>query len=145
MRADLVARIRSAPDAQVQQRLLADAIVVTCPRTRLAAYIAAARPGDHHIDALRPEGTTPIDEMTTRAQGAEQAELVAYWPRRQPEALRIFRGRAGKPQGFGACLDLCAEDLGADPGADSMWQYAQQRGATRPGEHIRAWWFFPRP
>lgn len=131
VRADLVARIRSAPDAREQQRLLADAIVVTCPRTRLAAYV------DHHIDALRPEDTVPIVEMTSRAQVAEQAELVAYWMRRQPGAFQVFRGPAGEPRGFGACLDLCAEDLGVDPGVDSMWQYTQRHGAARPGEHVR--------
>ncbi|MGW3202351.1 hypothetical protein ACWDBD_49285 [Streptomyces sp. NPDC001118] len=142
VRADLLARIRSAPDAREQQRLLADAIVVTRPRTRLAAYVAAARPVDHHIDALRPEDTAPIVEMTTRAQGAEQAGLVAYWMRRQPGAFRVFRGRAGEPQGFGACLDLRAEGLGVDPGVDSMWQYTRRHGAARPGEHVRAWRFF---
>ncbi|MET7986770.1 ATP-binding protein [Streptomyces sp. NPDC005281] len=142
VRADLVARIRSAPDPREQQRLLADAIVVTCPRTRLAAYVAAARPVDHHIDALRPQDTAAIVEMTTRAQGAEQAELVACWIRRQPGAFRVFRGPAGEPRGFGACLDLRAEDLGVDPGVDSMWQYTQQHGAARPGEHVRAWRFF---
>jgi hypothetical protein len=142
VRADLVARIRAAPDAREQQRLLADAIVVTCPRTRLAAYVAAARPVDHHIDTLRPEDTVPIIEMTAQAQGPEQAELVAHWMRRQPGAFQVFRGPAGETQGFGACLDLCAEDLGVDPGVDSMWQHTQRRGAARPGEHVRAWRFF---
>lgn len=130
VRADLVARIRSAPDAREQQRLLADAIVVTCPRTRLAAYVAAARPVDHHIDTLRPEDTVPIIEMTAQAQGPEQAELVAHWMRRQPGAFQVFRGPAGETQGFGACLDLCAEDLGVDPGVDSMWQHTQRHGAA---------------
>ncbi len=142
VRADLVARIRSAPDAREQQRLLADAIVVTCPRTRLAAYVAAARPVGHHIDELRPQDTAPIAEMTTRAQGTQQAALVAYWMRRQPDAFRVFRGRDGQTQGYGACLDLCAEDLGVDPGVDSMWQYIRRHGAARPGEHVRAWRFF---
>ncbi|MGN5377014.1 hypothetical protein ACQ4WX_03265 [Streptomyces lasalocidi] len=67
---------------------------------------------------------------------------MAYWMRRQPGAFRVFRGRAGEPQGFGACLDPCAEDLGVDPGVDSMWQYTRRHGAARPGEHVRAWRFF---
>lgn len=142
VRADLVARIRSARDPREQQRLLADAIVVTCPRTRLAAYVVAARPVDHHIDVLRPDDAAPIVAMTTEAQGTEQARWVAYWMRRQPGAFRVFRGSAGEPRGFAACLDLRAEDLGADPGADRMWRYAQQHVAPRPGEHVRAWRFF---
>ncbi|MFG1608697.1 AAA family ATPase [Actinoplanes sp. NPDC049265] len=142
VRDNLLARIRSAPDERAQQRLLADMIVVTCPRNRLAAYVSPMQAADRHIDELRAGDRAAVAAMTVAAQGAEQARLVAYWMDRRPEAFRVFRDASGEPRGYGACLDLTEADLGVDPGADAMWFYAQRHGPPRPGEQTRAWRFF---
>ena len=80
--------------------------------------------------------------MTTAWQGKEQAELAAYWLERRPGAFRVFRTASGEPRGYVACLELSVTDLGADPGVDAMWRYAQEHGAPRAGERVRAWRFF---
>jgi hypothetical protein len=144
-RGHLLAQIRSAGDEREQQRQLADAIFVTCPRTKLAVYVATSRAVEEYIDELQDGDRAAVVEMTAASQGQEQAELVAYWMRRQPNAFRIFRGARGEPCGYGACLELhkaTEADLSTDPGARAMWRYAQRHGQPRSGEQVVAWRFY---
>ncbi|RSM44925.1 ATP-binding protein [Amycolatopsis balhimycina DSM 5908] len=145
VRAHVHTRIRSAGDEREKQRLMTDAIFLACPRIRLAVHVATARPVKEHIDQLRDGDRAAVIEMTAALQGREQAELVAYWMRRQPSAFRVFRGARGEPQGYGACLELhdaTEADLAEDPGAAAMWRYAQRHGPSRAGEQVLAWRFF---
>lgn len=145
VRAQLLARIRSAGDEREKQRLLADAIFLTCSRTTLGVYVATARTVEEHIDELRDGDRAAVVEMTAALQGREQAELVAYWMRRQPHAFRVFRGARGEPRGYGAYLELheaTDADLATDPGTRAMWRYAQRHGPPRTGERVMAWRFF---
>lgn len=145
VRAHLHARIRSARDEREKQRLMADLIFVACPRLRLAAYVTITRAVNEYIDELRDGDRAAVVEMTAALQGREQAELVAFWMRRQPFAFRVFRGARGEPLGYGACLELqdAAEaDLATDPGAASMWRYVQRHGPSRAGEQVLAWRFY---
>ncbi|MFI6173901.1 hypothetical protein ACIBCN_44530 [Nocardia sp. NPDC051052] len=54
----------------------------------------------------------------------------------------MFRALSGEPRGYAGCLELTEAEPGADPGAVAMWRYAQDNGAPRPGERVRAWRFF---
>ncbi|MCF3132729.1 hypothetical protein [Streptomyces olivochromogenes] len=145
VRAHLLARIRSGGDEREKQRLLADAIFVTCSRTSLAVEVATARMVEEFIDELRDGDRAAIVEMTRELQGQDQADLVTYWMQRQPHAFRVFRDARGEPRGYGAYLELheaTEADLATDPGAYAMWRYAQQHGRPRTGEQVMAWRFF---
>jgi hypothetical protein len=136
------ARILATADEREQIQLLAETIalagarskVVTCPNppATMQAYADTARSGDR----------APIIAMTSAWQGDEQADLAAYWLDRRPEAFRVFRTASGELRGYVACLELAETDLGADPGVDAMWRYAQENGPPRAGERVRAWRFF---
>ncbi|GLY42914.1 hypothetical protein Amsp01_089370 [Amycolatopsis sp. NBRC 101858] len=95
-----------------------------------------------YADGLHDGDRSSIVAMTAQWQGREQAELVAYWMERRPDAFRVFRTKTGEPHGYGARLDLTEADLGVDPGADAMWAYASKYGPPRAGEQVRAWRFF---
>lgn len=72
-------------------------------------------------------------------EGEASAAITARWWERQPEGFFVVRGRDGLVGGFVALLDLTrasAEDLAADPGARSAWDYAEQQGAPRPAETV---------
>jgi hypothetical protein len=145
VRAHVHARICSAGDEREKQRLMADAIFLACPRIKLAVYVATTRAVKEYIDELRDGDRAAVIEMTAALQGPEQAELVAYWMRRQPSAFRVFRGARGEPQGYGACLELhdaTEADLATDPGAGAMWRCAQRHGPSRAGEQVLAWRFY---
>jgi hypothetical protein len=144
VRTHLLAQIRSAGNEREKQRLLADTIFVA-RRTRLAGYVATARAVEEYIDELRDGDRAAVVEMTVAFQGLEQAALMAYWMRRQPNAFRVFRGARGEPRGYGACLELheaTEDDLATDPGARALWRYAQRHGPPRAGEQVLAWRFY---
>lgn len=145
VRAHLLAQIRSAGTEREKQRLLADAIFLACPRTRLAVYVATARAVEESSMSCETATGPQVVEMTVAFQGPEQAALVAYWMRRQPNAFRVFRGARGEPRGYGACLELheaTEVDLATDPGARALWRYVQRHGPPRAGEQVMAWRFY---
>ena len=138
----LRARILAAADEREQIQLLADTVVLAGARSRVATCSHASVTMQAYADTPRDGDRAPIIAMTTAWQGQEQAELAAYWLDRRPEAFRVFRTISGEPRGYVACLELTEADLGVDPGADAMWWYAQDHGAPRTGERVRAWRFF---
>jgi hypothetical protein len=140
--AALRARILTAPDEREQIQLLADVIAVDGSRSRAATCPNPPATMQAYADPLRDRDRPLIIAMTAAWQGKEQAGLAAYWLDRRPEAFRVFRTASGEPRGYVACLDLTETDLGADPGADAMWRYAQEHGPPRAGERVRAWRFF---
>ena len=140
LHAGLVTRIHAAPGEQERLRILAGSIVVAGPRLGLLTY--PAPPVDAVVDRLRDADRAAIVAITAAWQGEEQAALVAYWLDAQPAAFRIFRSASGDPDGYAACLDLSEPVTAADPEARAMLRYADQHGAPRPGERVRAWRFF---
>ena len=100
--------------------------------------------GEPPGECLNAEQVDLIIAMTRTAQGDQQAELVAHWLRRQPEAFRLFRDSEGNVAGYVARLALhlaTREDIEADPGTAVLWRYAQQHHPPRPGEQVVAWRF----
>ncbi len=138
----LRARILATPDEREQIQLLADVIAVAGSRSKVATCSNPPATMQAYADVLQDGDRAPILAMTTAWQGEEQAELAAYWLDRRPGAFRVFRTVSGEPRGYVACLELTETDLGADPGVDAMWRYAQDHGAPRTGERVRAWRFF---
>jgi len=93
---------------------------------------------------VQPEQFDLIIAMTRDTQGEQQAELAAHWLDRQPEAFRVFEGPDGEIGGYAARLALhlaSREDIDADPGAATLWRYAQLHHPPRPGELVLGWRF----
>lgn len=101
--------------------------------------------GDVYADRLRPGDLDAVLASTLRAEGEEQAALVAHWAHRQPEGFLVFRGADGRLVGFTASVALhlaSAEDIEADPGTRAMWAFAQRHAPPRTGEEVHASRFF---
>ncbi|MBE1495832.1 hypothetical protein H4696_002932 [Amycolatopsis lexingtonensis] len=135
-------QVRAMADDRERLDLMAMTVVLNGARSPLAALASLPPTMRAHADALHDNDRSAIVAMTAEWQGREQAGLVAHWMRRRPGAFRAFRTATGELQGYGACLDLTEDDLGADPGVDAIWGYAGKHGAPRAGERVRAWRFF---
>ncbi|GLZ02242.1 ATP-binding protein [Actinoplanes sp. NBRC 103695] len=135
-------QVLTVPDERERLHLLTRTVVVNGFRSRIEALSALAPPMRAYADGLTESDRAPIVAMTAAWQGAEQAELAAYWMRCRPEAFRVFRTAAGELCGYAACLDLTEADVGVDPAVDAMWRYASKLGPPRSGERVRAWRFF---
>ncbi|MGI5499213.1 ATP-binding protein [Lentzea sp. CA-135723] len=135
-------QVRATASERERLDLMVMTVVLNGARSRFAALASLPPTLRTHADVLRDGDRPEIVAMTARWQGPEQAELVAHWLKRRPEAFRIFRTETGEPRGYGACLDLAEADLGADPGADAMWRHAAKYGPPRARERVRAWRFF---
>lgn len=136
------AQVRATTSEREQLDLTVQTVVLNGTRSPHAALASLPPTMQVYADGLHDGDRSPIVAMTAEWQGREQAELVAYWLKRRPSAFRVFRTATGEPHGYGACLDLPEADLGVDPGADAMWEYASTYGPPRAGERVRAWRFF---
>ena len=122
-----------------EQQRIADLVFLHRANPFTAAYWDWASFGQAYADTLRPGDREALLAMARRHEGEESAALVAYWLERQPHAFVVFRGARERAIGFAALLALheaSADDLAADPGAASMWAYAQRTAPTRPGEAV---------
>ncbi|WP_285474943.1 ATP-binding protein [Actinoplanes sp. NBRC 101535] len=135
-------RILATADERERVQLVVLAVVLNGRRSPHDALRSLPPAMGAYPDGLRDGDQDPIVAMTRRWQGEQQAGLCAYWMRKCPTAFRVFRDRRGDVRGFAARLDLTERDLGADPGADTLWGYASQHSPARPGERVRAWRFF---
>jgi hypothetical protein len=130
--------VRAAPDVREQQRRITDVIFLIRHHPIAGAYWDWAALGRASIEELRPDDTDQVLSLTRDRQGAEQAELVAYWLDRQPGAFRAFRDRAGELIGYAAYLALheaSDADLAADPGRGRCG--TTRSGKARPGRTSR--------
>ena len=95
--------------------------------------------GQQEPEPARPADRESILDLVLTWEGEASAAITARWWERQPEGFFVVRGRDGLVGGFVALLDLTrasAEDLAADPGARSAWDYAEQQGSPRPAETV---------
>ncbi|MFJ5992832.1 ATP-binding protein [Lentzea sp. NPDC092896] len=135
-------QVRAMATERERLDLMVMTVVLNGARSRFAALSSLPPAMRAHAGGLHDGDQPEIVAMTARWQGREQAGSVAHWMKRRPEAFRVFRTETGEPQGYGACLDLTEADLGADPGADAMWEHAAEHGPPRAGDRVRAWRFF---
>ncbi|GAA0268435.1 ATP-binding protein [Cryptosporangium japonicum] len=135
-------QVRALPGERDRLQLLMRTVVLNGARSGLEALSALAPPMGTYADPLTEDDRAPVVTMTAAWQGAEQAELAAYWMDRRPEAFRAFRTATGELCGYTACLEVTEADLGVDPGVDALWRYASKLGGPRSGERVRVWRFF---
>ncbi|MFD9701708.1 ATP-binding protein [Lentzea sp. NPDC059081] len=135
-------QVRATPTERERLDLMVMTVVLNGARSRFTALASLPPPMRTHADGLRDTDRPAIIAMTARWRGSRQADLVAHWLERRPEAFRVFRTESGDPRGYGACLDLTEADLGADPGVDAMWDHTARHGPPRAGDRVRAWRFF---
>ena len=135
-------QVRATPSERERLDLMVLTTVLIGAQSQFAALASLPPAMRAHAYELRDDDQQPIVAITAAWQGPEQAELVARWMKRQPEAFRVFRTETGEPHGYGACLDLTVADVGVDPAADAMWEYTTKHGPPRAGERVRAWRFF---
>lgn len=135
-------QIRAIPGERERIQLLGNTLLLNGARSGVATLRVLPPTTQAYADRLRDGDRAPIMAMTTAWQGEREAELAAYWMRRQPGAFRVFRTVSGDLCGYTACLDLTDDDIGVDPTAEAMWNYAARHGPLRPGERIHAWRFF---
>lgn len=110
-----------------------------------AAFWDYSQLGAAYVDALRPGDRDDLLRMTRRHQGAEQADLVAHWLERQPEAFRVVRTRERRPAGFATVLRLDradAADTARDPAVRAVLDAIERKRPTRPGDHTTMMRFF---
>ena len=140
IRPRLVERIRSC-EGQERRRAIADLVYMHRSNPLTSSFFAWDSFGGAYGDVLRPDDADAILAMTRRYEGEESAALVAHWLQRQPHRFHVVRSAEGEPIGFVLLLALhetTPEDRELDPGARSMWEYAQRHGAPRPGDEVYA-------
>jgi GTPase SAR1 family protein len=88
-------------------------------------------------DTMRPEDQAPLAQMVAQQEGEVSAELAAYWFKRQPEGVLVFRNAQQEPAGFVFKMALhqtTAEDRETDPAAQAAWNYLQNHAPLRAEE-----------
>lgn len=91
-----------------------------------------------------PEQAIPADaetvlELVRAAEGDQSAAIAERWLDRQPDGFFMIRQHDGATRGFLALLDLTrasADDLAADPGARSAWEFVRRYAPPRTGETV---------
>jgi hypothetical protein len=126
------------------QHAAADLLFLVRGHPLLGSYWDWDALGEGLRRCVTPRQADLIIAMTRATQGDQQADLAAHWLRVQPEAFRLFRTPDGEICGYAARLALHLarpEDIEVDPGAATLWRYAQRHHLPRPGEQVFAWRF----
>ena len=124
---------------QEQQRAIADAKYLFRRLPGVPSPVDWAAWGHQYPEPARPADREPILDLVLAWEGEASSTITARWWERQPEGFFVVRGRDSGIAGFVVVLDLTrasAEDIAADPGARSAWDYAERHGAPRPTETI---------
>lgn len=138
VRPKLIERIRSSQGTE-RRRVIADLVYLHRSNALTSSFFAWESFGGAYGDVLRRGDGEAIIAMTRSHEGEQSAALVEHWLGRQPHAFHVVRGATGDPTGFVLLLALhetSGEDRAIDPGARSMWEYAQRHGAPRPGDEM---------
>jgi hypothetical protein len=80
-----------------------------------------------------------ILDLVAAWEGNESAAIAERWLDRQPEAFFVIRRHDGVLRGFVTLIDLTrtsTEDVAADPGAESAWDFAHRHSSPRPNETV---------
>jgi hypothetical protein len=97
------------------------------------------------VDHFRPSDLGAMLAAVERFENRASADLAAYWCKRQPKALHIFRDNSLQPVGFLMALALertDETDRAQDPALQKAWDYLQTHAPLRSGEgatHFRFW------
>lgn len=123
--------------AQEQQRILADYIFLHRNNPVVRPFFEWQASGGLQINAMRAQDQSRLLAMVTRHEGAESAQLAAYWFARQPPGVLVARNPDEQPAGLLVIVALhqaSAEDMRRDPATQGAWRYLQEHAPLRPGE-----------
>ncbi|MEJ3658034.1 AAA family ATPase [Actinomycetes bacterium KLBMP 9759] len=142
LRSHAVERLRAPSGERETRRRIADTIFLARCHPALAGRFAWPDVDATSIRPPDPADRSAVVATTALRHGDEEAELVGYWVKRQPEAFRVFRDGTGELVGFCCALDLqgigrC--DIDGDPGTRAMGKHVQEHGA--PEADVLAWRF----
>ena len=96
-------------------------------------------------ESMQPDDQNVILEMVAQHEGEESAQLAAYWLKRQPQGVTVWRAADGHLAGFLIAVALSQadeSDRATDPAVGAAWSYLEKRGLLRTGEsslHFRFW------
>jgi len=123
--------------SQAQQRHLVDLVYLHRDNPVVRPFFEWQTSGSALTDTLQDSDTPTLLAMVTGHEGEDSCHKAAYWFRRQPEGVSVFRDAEGEPAGFMALValhQLSAEDRSMDPAAGASWDYLQSHAPLRPGE-----------
>ena len=95
--------------------------------------------GQQYPEPAGPGDREAILDLVLAGEGKASAAIAARWWERQPDGFFVVRSHDGAIGGFLTLLDLTrasTEDIAADPGASSAWEYAQRQAPPRPTETV---------
>jgi hypothetical protein len=89
-------------------------------------------------DRAAPCDRDLIVALVERYEGPESARLAAAWWEAQPEAFTVFRGAAGRVDGFVALVEVTLDDVAVpgDPVVAAALRWAARRAPMRTGERM---------
>ncbi len=96
-------------------------------------------------ESMQPEDQEAILQMVAAHEGEESAELAAYWLKRQPQGVTVWRAADGHLAGFLLTVALHHTDdtdRKTDPAIRAAGEYLDQQVSLRAGEtalYFRFW------
>lgn len=96
-------------------------------------------------DVARESDWPKLIALVEQHEGAESAQLAAYWFKHQPGRVTVFRNTHNKIAGFMFLLALeqtTPDQRAHDPAVKAAWNYLTEHAPLRPGEkatHFRYW------
>ncbi len=139
------ARRLNQTHGQDQQRVLSDYMYLHRDNPVIKPFLDWQETGSAVPDAASEADWPVLCDMVARHEGDASARLAAYWFKRQPEGVLVFRGAEHEPIGFltmVAVHQATEEDRRADPALRAACRFLDEHAPLRPGEratHFRFW------
>jgi hypothetical protein len=138
LRDAIVQRIQERQGAE-QVRAVYDLVYLHRHNPILQPYFQWQSFGTLYAEPVRPDEQAAVLAWVAACSNEAERALAAHWLQRQPQAWQIIRDAGGRITGLFMylALDLAsAEEREGDPAVARAWEYAQQRGALRPGDEV---------
>jgi hypothetical protein len=120
-----------------QQRTMFDYIFLHRDSPVVRPFVDWQTSGGVITDSLRESDAEAIKAMVTQHEGEASTQVVAYWLKKQPQGMLVFRDSEKQPAGFMSMINLSlidASDREADPAAQTVRAYLDRHAPLRPGE-----------
>lgn len=128
-----------------QQRILFDYIFLHRDNPVVRPYLEWQESGTSVPGAMWEEDEPRLVEMVREFEGDASAQIAAYWFRREPAGVLVFRDTEQNPTGFLLSLSLeqlTDADAEVDPAIDRARRFLSVKAPLRTGEaarHFRFW------
>lgn len=137
-RAEIMRRVQSSHGV-AQQRALFDFLFLYRNNRIVRSHHDWQTLGQAYAEPATDHDRAAILAMVDLHEGEESAGIAAHWYARQPSGFSAFRNFDGELIGFEATLmlhDAAAEDVAADPAAETAMHFVRRYGPLRTGEQI---------